>query len=343
MSANLIIQETPILVSPTLAKRIGLNEAIFLQQLHYWLNKSSHVYEGKKWIYNSYENWQNQLPFWSIATIKRIIAKLKRLELIFIRNFNESKFDKTNWYSINYEHHLLSSDDLSQREGQNDPRSRSSCTNLDRVNLTQPIPETTTEITREKETFSKEKVCPTSDEVDSPPSSANVPYKKILELWNQKVIENRSVLPKIIAIKPKTQRCRFVRARWKDFPDLKIWEQIFDKATRSSFLNGDNKRGFMASFDWIVKSPSNFLKVLEGNYDDQIDPYEEIYQEFGDSEYDGTKGVTWQDLEEFGNATVEAVARNLEIRALAFRTVPLEILQKAREIIKKQKKEANHA
>jgi len=33
--SNLLIQEVPLMVLPTLATKIGLNEAMFLQQLHY--------------------------------------------------------------------------------------------------------------------------------------------------------------------------------------------------------------------------------------------------------------------------------------------------------------------
>ena len=34
---NLLIDDYPILVLPKLATEIGLNEAIVLQQIHYWL------------------------------------------------------------------------------------------------------------------------------------------------------------------------------------------------------------------------------------------------------------------------------------------------------------------
>lgn len=37
---------------------------------------------------------------------------------------------------------------------------------------------------------------------------------------------------------------------------------------RSSYLNGHNPHGWIATFDWFV-SPSNFAKVLEGNYDNR--------------------------------------------------------------------------
>jgi len=36
-SSSLLIAVPPLIVLPTLATLVGLNEAIFLQQLHYWL------------------------------------------------------------------------------------------------------------------------------------------------------------------------------------------------------------------------------------------------------------------------------------------------------------------
>lgn len=42
----------------------------------------------------------------------------------------------------------------------------------------------------------------------------------------------------------------------------------FEKASKSAFLTGVNDNGWKATFDWLVL-PSNFLKVLEGNYDNK--------------------------------------------------------------------------
>lgn len=41
--------------------------------------------------------------------------------------------------------------------------------------------------------------------------------------------------------------------------------RVFDTVLRSPFLLGDNDRSWRADFDWIFK-PSNFVKILEGNY-----------------------------------------------------------------------------
>jgi hypothetical protein len=50
------------MIIPSLAAKIGLNEAVVLQQIHYWLGISKHNIEGRTWVYNTYEEWQKQLP-----------------------------------------------------------------------------------------------------------------------------------------------------------------------------------------------------------------------------------------------------------------------------------------
>ena len=45
--------------------------------------------------------------------------------------------------------------------------------------------------------------------------------------------------------------------------------QAMEKVHTSSFLQGNNKTGWQISFDWFINK-SNFLKVLEGNYDDKV-------------------------------------------------------------------------
>lgn len=40
---------------------------------------------------------------------------------------------------------------------------------------------------------------------------------------------------------------------------------VFQKVADSTFLNGENGRGWTADFDWIIK-PANFIKISEGHY-----------------------------------------------------------------------------
>ena len=101
--SRLLINEPPLQVLPSLAKEIGLNEAIMLQQMHYWLIKSSHEFEGVKWFYKTLEDWQAEFSFWSTMTIRRTLTNLEKQKVIRIGNFNKKKFDKTKWYTIEYQ------------------------------------------------------------------------------------------------------------------------------------------------------------------------------------------------------------------------------------------------
>lgn len=94
--SKLLIPEAPLQVIPSLAKAIGLNEALFIQQLHYWSLKSK---DG--WVYNTYEQWQEQFPFWSNATIRRIIYSLEERKLILSRQ--EASTDRKKYYSVSYD------------------------------------------------------------------------------------------------------------------------------------------------------------------------------------------------------------------------------------------------
>lgn len=101
---KLLFDESPLVIQPSLAKAIGLNEAIVLQQIHYWLqgNKSGKEIEGVRWIYNSLAEWKEQFPFWSESTIYRALQSLEEKKLIQIGEFNQRKYDRTKWYTINY-------------------------------------------------------------------------------------------------------------------------------------------------------------------------------------------------------------------------------------------------
>lgn len=100
---NLLNDNKRVILYTNLAAKLGLNEAIMLQQIHFWLQKSKHVKDGRQWVFNTYQDWQEQLPFWSINTIKRVILKLEKEGYLLSANYNRLKLDKTKWYSIDYE------------------------------------------------------------------------------------------------------------------------------------------------------------------------------------------------------------------------------------------------
>lgn len=50
---------------------------------------------------------------------------------------------------------------------------------------------------------------------------------------------------------------------------LETLKEIFVKMEASKFCRGDNKRGWKATFDWLFANEKNWVKVLEGNYDNK--------------------------------------------------------------------------
>lgn len=101
---KLLIDEPPLLVIPSLAAAIGLPEAIFLQQLHYWIDANGHLQDdGRRWIFNSYESWSQQFPWWNVGTIRRIVATLRDAGIIATTTkYNRMGIDHTLWYTIDY-------------------------------------------------------------------------------------------------------------------------------------------------------------------------------------------------------------------------------------------------
>lgn len=101
----LLMNEPPLQVLPTLAIKIGLNEAIVLQQLHYWLSDKfrtpDKVMDGKNWVYNTYAQWVEQFPFWGEKTIRRVMGNLEDLGVVI--SFVKAGFHKVKYYTINYE------------------------------------------------------------------------------------------------------------------------------------------------------------------------------------------------------------------------------------------------
>ena len=46
-------------------------------------------------------------------------------------------------------------------------------------------------------------------------------------------------------------------------------EVLFDKVAASDFLCGESDKGWRASFDWLFENEKNWVKVIEGNYDNR--------------------------------------------------------------------------
>lgn len=102
--SNLLLDERPLIVLPSLAAMLNsLDEAVILQQIHYWIEKRQNYREGRYWVYNSMESWMQQFPWIkSRTTLTRYFNNLEKKGLLITGNYNKAGFDKTKWYTIDY-------------------------------------------------------------------------------------------------------------------------------------------------------------------------------------------------------------------------------------------------
>lgn len=156
---SLLFKFRPLVINPILAKRIGLNEAIVLQQVSYWLNEteSGVEHDGRRWIYNTYEQWIEQFPFWSQDTVKRAITSLKKQGVLVVAKLSSDRLNHTNYYTINYEadalieegrlHQSKSAKCTELDEGKLPPSNGATCPDVTYTNNTYNTQETTAETT----------------------------------------------------------------------------------------------------------------------------------------------------------------------------------------------------
>ena len=107
-TSSLLISEPPMQFLPTLASVLSTDSVLFLQQLRFWMNHSNNIQDGRRWVYNSIDEWRIQFYWISRSTLKRIINTLKDFEyhgkvyhIIETRNLNANRMNQRLYYTIN--------------------------------------------------------------------------------------------------------------------------------------------------------------------------------------------------------------------------------------------------
>lgn len=87
-----------------IAKNYGLNEAILLNYLIFWILKNKaneeNFYDGYYWTYNSTRAFSELFPYMSQRQIQYALNHLKEEGLIQTGNYNKSLYDRTCWYAL---------------------------------------------------------------------------------------------------------------------------------------------------------------------------------------------------------------------------------------------------
>lgn len=146
-----------LLIRKELVRVLGdLNEAVILNQLHYWIeiNKKAekNLHDGRYWVFNTYQTWkETDFDFWSTDTIRRTLTRLENKGIILTASYNKLKIDKTKWYTIDYKKLQRFIDEHEQKQVANKENAdcvhdMANCTDGN-GNISKAIPENTTDTT----------------------------------------------------------------------------------------------------------------------------------------------------------------------------------------------------
>lgn len=96
--------EIKMTFDPTIAKEIGVEEAIMLSNISFWVAKNqankNNFHEGYYWTYNTTEAFVELFPFWTVEQVKRILRNLTKAGYVKKGRFNKKGYDRTCWFTV---------------------------------------------------------------------------------------------------------------------------------------------------------------------------------------------------------------------------------------------------
>lgn len=125
--------------------------------------------------------------------------------------------------------------------------------------ITDGIVETITETTKRNKR-NKRNISPKGESICAR-TSVEISPQEVVEAWNSICVS----LPKVKVINDK--RKKNIKIRLKEMGSMEKVKEVFRKIESSAYCTGS--KGWKASFDWIIDNSSNWVKVDEGNYDNQ--------------------------------------------------------------------------
>lgn len=233
-----------------IAAKYGVNAAVIFNHISYWLEKNAanntNYYDGEYWTYSSIKGFKQIFHYMSENQIRTALKKLTDNDVLKTGNYNKLAYDRTLWYAFGK---------IGKSIWEKSQMEIEKITNGNYENH-KPIPDNITNNITDRRTDNKENI------------QKKAQCKEIIDKFNSVCVSFNKV-SKLTDAREKT-----IKARLKEYSMQDIIT-VFEKAEKSDFLKGKNGT-FKASFDWLMK-PANFIKVLEGNYDNRSDGNEQYF------------------------------------------------------------------
>jgi hypothetical protein len=90
--------------SPDIASKVGINAAVILYNLEYWVDKNKandkHFYDGYYWSYNSIKAFSVLFNYLTEKQIRTALDKLVSEGYLIKGKYNKKGYDRTTWYTV---------------------------------------------------------------------------------------------------------------------------------------------------------------------------------------------------------------------------------------------------
>ena len=269
-----------------LAKYVGKNESIMLNQINYWLSKCGRNIDRLhgKWIYNSLNEWHKQFNYWSLSTLRRTIKSLEDSGILVSKKINANKWNHTKWYSIDYnklnqliKYTIINKEYSTTKEFNN----LSNVNSLNNSAYNSKNKRTNRSVQNEQIIITKNNYTNRSSYKKNDVELKNALKEKIEEnlikpnekeiinkmvyIWN-KVFEY-SISPIKAYSNKKNQEVLLNLYKTAFKGDLNKWREYACKVNSSQFLMGEKKtkNNFKAVFSWLIKEDT-IQKIMNGEY-----------------------------------------------------------------------------
>ena len=259
-----------------------VQKAILLKELYGWCvvnaKKGSNVRHGIAWTYNSAAKLADKFYYMPSSSISRWLKELEKEKWLYSGNFNKKGYDRTKWYTVNYNRYINACKSLINTISQNDEwinQIENTISQNDKsINqIEQPIPSLTISYTSLKESESK-KDTPTKEKISLSD------FKKLqaendrlnLELKNQSEAQkpkekSSAKKEKVKHVFPSNEPNKSYKVNSSGFPSMEEFEQTPVHQNKITTKYEAFLKDYKFPFTWNEELKEKFLEWCQSKHE----------------------------------------------------------------------------